>query len=166
MGIGAEKWIVAGVICLLGGGGWMARSRTPETGTGEVEAFTKKFDEAILKMDNAAVMALWAQDGVTLLPGMAPIEGRKTIAKWMDDLVAQMPGVHVIAQHTEYHDIQVSGDWASEWGLTHQTVQPPDGKPVIVAEGKILLVLHKERNGEWRIKQEMWNSGPKLRGCD
>ena len=127
----------------------------------EIEAFNKRFQEVTLRMDNAEAMALWADDGVTLLPGMAPIAGKKTIAKWLDDVVANMPGYKVTQQENEFHDIRVSGDWASEWGTTHQVVQPPDGKPPIEGFGKILLVLHKDESGEWKIKEEMWNAGVK-----
>jgi len=127
---------------------------------GEIEAFNQRFQEVTLRMDNAGAMALWADDGVTLLPGMAPIAGKKTIAKWLDDLVAKMPGYQITKQENEFHDIQISGEWASEWGTTYQVVQPPDGKPGIESYGKILLVLHKEKDGRWRIKQEMWNAGP------
>jgi len=67
----------------------------------------------------------------------------------------------VTKQEDEYHDIHVSGDWASEWGLTYQVLQPADGKPQIENHGKILLVLHKEKDGHWKIKQEMWNAGPR-----
>ena len=108
----------------------------------EIDAFNQKFRDATLHMDNAATMALWADDGVTLLPGMAPVQSKKTIAKWLDDVVAGLAGYHVTTQDNDFHDIQISGDWASEWGTTHQVVQPPDGKPVIEVWGKILLVLH------------------------
>jgi ketosteroid isomerase-like protein len=96
-------------------------------GVKEIEAFNERFEEVTLRMDNAGVMALWDDDGVTLLLGMAPIEGKKTITKWLHDLVAKMPGYEVTKQENEFHDIRVSGDWASEWGTTHQVVQPPDG---------------------------------------
>jgi uncharacterized protein (TIGR02246 family) len=124
----------------------------------EIEAFNKEFLEVTLHMDTAGVMALWADDGVTLLPGMAPVAGKKTIAKWLDDVVARMPGYRVTKQENEFHAIQISGDWASEWGTTYQVVQPPGGKPPIESHGKILLVLHKEKDGAWKIKQEMWNA--------
>jgi len=127
----------------------------------EIEVFNRDFRDATLRMDNATAMALWEDDGVTLLPGLAPIEGKKTIAKWLDDVVARMLGYHVTAQENNIHDLQVSGDWASEWGTTHQVVQPPDGKPVIDTWGKILLVLHRGRDGRWRIREEMWTPGPK-----
>lgn len=124
----------------------------------EIGTFNKQFRAAILSMDNTAVMALWAEDGVTLLPGMAPITGRQAIARWLDAVVARMPGYRVTRQENEFHDIRVSGDWASEWGTTQQTVQPPDGKPVLEIFGKILLVLHREGPGKWRIEAEMWNN--------
>jgi ketosteroid isomerase-like protein len=127
----------------------------------EIEAFNKKFQEVTLRMDNVGAMSLWADDGVTLLPGMGPIAGKKTIAKWLDDVVANMPGYKVTQQDNEFHDIRVSGDWASEWGTTYQVVQPPEGKPPIGGFGKILLVLHKDEGGEWKIKEEMWNAGVK-----
>jgi uncharacterized protein (TIGR02246 family) len=125
----------------------------------EIEAFNQKMDEVTLKMDNAGVMAMWAEDGVTLLPGMAAVEGKKSIAKFLDDVVSQLKGYHVTEQKSEFHSIEVSGDWAFEWGTTYQVVQPPDGKPPIANHGKILLVLHREANGEWKLKREMWNSG-------
>jgi ketosteroid isomerase-like protein len=40
-------------------------------------------------------------------------------------------------------------------------VQPPEGKPPIEGYGKMMLVLHREANGEWKIKQEMWNAAPR-----
>ena len=126
----------------------------------QVEQFNRDFTAAILRMDNAAVMALWAEDGTTLLPGMAPLSGRANIARWLDDITARMPGYKVTRQEDTFHDIQVSGDWASEWGTTLQVVQPPDGKPAIETHGKILLVLHRDKDGKWRIKQEMWNAAP------
>ena len=126
----------------------------------EIEAFNQRYTAAHLKMDNAAVMAMWAEEGVTLLPGMAPLAGRSNIAKWLDGITAKMPGYRVTKQQDDFHDIQISGDWASEWGTTDQIVQPPDGKPPIESHGKILLVLHREKDGQWKIRQEMWNPGP------
>jgi len=126
----------------------------------EIEAFNRRFTAAHLKMDNAAVISMWAEDGVTLLPGMDPLSGKGNIAKWLEDITARMPGYHVIKQQNDFHDILISGDWASAWATTIQITQPPKGKAPIEIHGKILLVLHKEPDGRWKIKQEMWNAGP------
>jgi uncharacterized protein (TIGR02246 family) len=136
------------------------RAKTPAIdGQREIEAFNEEFGRAEQRMDNAEVMALWADDGVSLLPGMAPIAGKKTISRWMDDIVSQMPGYKMVKADNDFHDIQIAGDWASEWAMTHQIVQPPDGKSPIETHGKMLLVLHREKNGDWKIKEEMWNAG-------
>jgi len=98
---------------------------------------------------------------VDLMPGDAPMIGRKKISAWVEGIVAKMLGYKVMKQEMEFHDIHLCGDWASEWATEHQIVQPPDGKPVIASYGKMALVLHRQANGEWNVQQEMWNAAPK-----
>jgi len=91
----------------------------------EILAFNEKFINAHLRMDNPAIIAMWADDGVSLLPSMAPMVGRATIGKFINDITAQMPGYKIVREKIDFHDLQVSGDWASEWGLETQGLQPP-----------------------------------------
>ena len=127
----------------------------------EIDAFNKRYVEMHQKMDTAGIFGTWAEDGVSLMPGEAPLIGKKAIVAWVENILAQMPGYKVVKEEIDFHDIQISGDWASEWGNEHQVVQPPDGKPVIDSRGKMALVLRREANGEWKVKQEMWNQAPK-----
>ena len=157
------KKVVLGVCCvglLMLGAGMKART-TEDAGRKEIEAFNKRYVELHLKMDTPGILALWAEDGVDLMPGDAAMIGRKKIAAWVEDIVAKMPGYKVLKQEMDFHIIQVCGDWASEWATVHQEVQPPDGKPLIESYGKMALVLHRESNGEWKVQQEMWNAAPK-----
>jgi len=78
-------------------------------------------------MDTPGILALWAEDGVDLMPGDAPMIGKKKIVAWVEDIVAKTPGYKVTKQDMEFHDIRVCGDWASEWATEHQVVQPPCG---------------------------------------
>jgi len=138
------------------------RARTPEdAGRKEIEAFNKRYVELHLKMDTPAILALWEEDGVDLMPGEAALIGRKKISAWVEDILAKMPGFKVLKQDMEFHDTHVCGDWASEWATEHQVVQPPDGKPVIDTYGKMALILHRTASGEWKVQQEMWNAAPK-----
>jgi uncharacterized protein (TIGR02246 family) len=130
-------------------------------GKEEIEAFNKRYVEMHQRMDTAGIFATWAEDGVSLMPGEAPLIGKKAIVAWVENILAQMPGYKVVKEDIDFHDIQISGDWASEWGNEHQVVQPPDGKLVIDSRGKMALVLHREASGEWKVKQEMWNQAPK-----
>jgi uncharacterized protein (TIGR02246 family) len=127
----------------------------------EIDAFNKRYIELHLKMDTAGIYGAWAEDGVSLMPGEAPLIGKKAIVAWVENILSQMPGYKVVKEEIDFHDIQTSGDWASEWATEHQVVQPPDGKPVIDSRGKMALVLHREASGEWKVKQEMWNQAPK-----
>lgn len=123
----------------------------------ELEAFNKRYVEMHLKMDTAGIFATWAEDGVSLMPGEAPLIGKKAIVAWVENILSKMPGYKVVNEEIDFHDIRISGDWASEWATEHQVVQPPDGKPVIDSWGKMALVLHREASGEWKVEQEMWN---------
>lgn len=127
----------------------------------EIDEFNKRYVQLHLKMDTAGIYATWTDDGVSLMPGEAPLIGKKAIVAWVENILSQMKGYKVVKEEIDFHDIQISGDWASEWANEHQVVQPPDGKPAIDSRGKMALVLHRETSGEWKVKQEMWNQAPK-----
>ena len=131
-----------------------AANATPQSG---IEAFNKALDSATRSMNNAAVLALWEDDGVSLLPSTPPIVGKKAIGKFLDDVMAAYPGGKMKTFEMQCHDIQVSGDWGSEWCSAHQIVQFPGFKPPVDSWGKMLFVLHRGADGKWRVKHEMWN---------
>ena len=122
----------------------------------EIEAFNRAFDDATRHMDNAATLALWEDDGVSLLPSTKPIVGKKAIAGFMDAVMKEISGGRMEKFENECFDIEVSGAWASEWCVEHQIVQLPGDKR-FDGWGKMLLVLHRGADGKWRIKREMWN---------
>jgi uncharacterized protein (TIGR02246 family) len=127
----------------------------------EIDAFNTKFLEAHLKMDDAAILGMWAEDGVSLLPATTPMVGKTAITKFLTGVTAQLKGYRMEKMELDFQGIEVSGDWASEWALEHQVVRPPDDRPVFDGRGKMLLVLHREADGNWRVKREMWNQGMK-----
>jgi len=137
-----------------------SRRRPTATTSGELASFNQAFRGAILRMDNAGVIALWADDGVSLLPDTAPIVGKKNIAEFLDKVFAGLSGYRATKEETDWKDALINGDWASEWVIVHQEVMPPGDKPPIEVYGRIALVLHREPSG-WKIEQEMWQSGPK-----
>ena len=124
-----SAWIVGiatGLIVICAASAGRPHGTGPDEAKKEIEAFNKKFTAAHLRMNNAAIVSMWAEDGISLLPLTAPITGKQRIAKFMDDVVAEMPGYQMFEGY-----------------------------------GKMLLVLHKEADGNWRIKREMWNQGMK-----
>ena len=126
----------------------------------EIDTFNREYLAAHLKMDDAAVLAMWADDGVGLLPQMAPLKGKQAIGKFFADAVSQLGGYHMQTMQIDFQQIQTMHDWAYEWGLEHQVLESSEGKPTIEGRGNILLILRKTGSG-WKIQQEMWNAAPK-----
>ena len=143
---------------LFGAAGAMAKPKAAQDDG--LAAFNAKFRDVILRMDSAATVALWADDGVSLMPDAEPIVGKTDIAKFMAQVDKDFAGYKVTKEEIQWKDARVSGDWASEWGVVHQEVFPPGNKPAIEVYGRIALVLHRAA-GEWKIKQEVWQSAPK-----
>src|ERR1700722_10809623 len=152
---GALLSMVASWVAAFAFGGGAASAKD------EVAAFNKRYVELHLQMDTAGILGTWAEDGVSLMPREEPLIGKKAIRTWVENILSQMPGYKVVKVEIDFHDLQISGDWASEWATEHQVVQPPDGKPLVDSRGKMALVLHRDASGEWKVKQEMWNQAPK-----
>jgi uncharacterized protein (TIGR02246 family) len=161
MFISGRRLILASLSFLVIGMGGTTATPPGDEGIKEIEAFNKRFVELHLKMDTAGIFDLWAEDGVDLMPGDAPMIGKKKIVVWVAGILAKMPGYKVTKQEMEFRDIHVCGDWASEWATEHQVVQPPEEKLPIESYGKMALVLHREPGGAWKVQQEMWNAAPK-----
>jgi ketosteroid isomerase-like protein len=130
----------------------------------EVEAFNRAMREGTMRMDTAALIALWEDDGVSLLPGEKPIVGKKAVGAFIEEAIRSMPGAKVQSFEMECSGLEVSGDWASEVCEEHQVVDLGPGKPPFDGRGKLLFVLHRGKDGAWRIRREMWNQGKRPAG--
>jgi ketosteroid isomerase-like protein len=125
--------------------------------SGDVASFNRALAEATRRMDNAATLALWSDDGVSLLPSTKPMEGKAAIAAFLASMTAMITGAHMDTFDLRCHEIATAADWATEWCTEHQIVRFADGKPPFDGWGKLLLVLHRSSDGHWRIRTEMWN---------
>jgi ketosteroid isomerase-like protein len=153
------RWIAfaAGALalpaCLAAGAAAPAERPTPS-----VEAFNEAMSDATRRMDNAATVALWEDDAVSLLPDTPPITGKKAFAQFLDDVTRGMPEAHMERFEMSCTGIDLRGDLATEWCLEHQKIGFAGGKPPFEGWGHLLLVLHRGSDGNWKLRREMWNS--------
>ena len=122
-----------------------------------IDDFNRALIDATKKMDNAASMALWEDEGVSLLPSTPPLVGKRAIGAFLEKVTSQFPGARMESFTCDCETVFASGDWASERCVEHQVVQLPGGKPPFDGRGNILYVLHRGSDGRWRIRAEMWN---------
>jgi len=135
----------------------VCNAQAPSAATrAEVEQFNRAFDDAVRKMSNEAILALWEDDGISLLPSTDPMVGKKAIATFLKGINAELAGARMEKFTNECHDLEITGSWASEWCTEHQIVKMPDDQ-TFDSWGKILLVLHRGADAKWRIRREMWN---------
>jgi len=147
-----------GALLLLGLISGAARAQaTPGDPRAGIAAFNRAFDEATRTMNNGASLALWEDNGVSLLPSTRPIVGKQAITRFFEQVTAPLKGATMTSFDFQCFDITVSGDWASEWCTEHQVVALPGDKPPFDGWGKMLLVLHRGVDGKWRLTHEMWN---------
>ena len=123
--------------------------------------FNRKLADATRHMDNAAMLALWADDGVSLLPDASPLLGKPAIAAFMNRVTASLKGATMAKFAMQCSGIEVSGNLASEWCTEHQIVTLPGNQPPFDGHGQMLLVLRRDTQGDWRLLREMWNQAPK-----
>ena len=67
--------ILGAVVCSVG----VKAGDSEGDARSEIDAFNKKFVELHLKMDTPGIMALWAEDGVDLMQGEAPMPTRMDV---------------------------------------------------------------------------------------
>ena len=123
-----------------------------------IEAFNRALTDATARMDNAAALALWEDDGISLLPLTKPIIGKQALSKFYDEVASQLAGARMEKFDMHCFDIETEKDWATEWCHEHQHLILPNGKPPFDGSGKMLLVLHRGADGKWRLRREMWNA--------
>lgn len=80
-----SKAVFAMLIVIAGGIPARATLKpNPTDGTREIERFNKNYELAHQKMDTPAILATWADDGVSLLPDTEPIVGKKAITSFVE----------------------------------------------------------------------------------
>ena len=129
---------------------------SPAAAQSGILRFNQKLADATRHMDNAAMLALWADDGVSLLPDASPLLGKPAITAFMNRVTASLKGATMAKFAMQCSGIEVSGDLASEWCAEHQIVTLPGNQPPFDGHGQMLLVLRRDTHGDWRLLREMW----------
>ncbi|MBB5343397.1 YybH family protein [Tunturibacter empetritectus] len=103
----------------------------------EITAFNRRLEDATKRMNNADVMSLWADEGISLLPSTNPLVGKAAIAAFLDRVTAQLQNAKMEKFELQCSPAEGDGNWASEWCDEHQVVSLPGGKPPFDGRGGV-----------------------------
>ena len=105
---------------------------------------------ATLSRDTAALTELWTDDAVRFGQGEPDDIGKEAIRATNERQKAATPELRVLSYVPETKDLTVADGWAFEWGyFTGSYVESPGGE-VKRIRGKVLMVLKKLPDGNWK----------------
>lgn len=118
----------------------------------------RKHDATLESGDTQGLFALMTDDYVEMGAGTPPLEGKDVARKSLDEFLAKNL---MTAFKSDIRDIRISGDWAYVRADNAQLITQKSDGIAREIHGKQMLVLHREKDGSWKIQTNMWNlSGP------
>lgn len=105
--------------------------------------------------DAAAIVKLYAADGVEMPPNAPAAKGRAAIEAFHKAFAQQwmVHGMTITPTETK-----VTGDTAYDVGTYKQSLMPQKGSGMVEDKGKYIVLLKKDAGGAWLITHTIYNS--------
>ena len=124
-----------------------------------INAGVRCLAEAFGRGDADAVLAVFADQCVTLPPNEPARVGQLAVREWHEAIFEQFSGVaNMTPDETE-----ISGDLAYVRGAYSMSLQASDGQQA-TDQGKFIMIWRRQPDHSWRIARNIWNSDNPLTG--
>jgi ketosteroid isomerase-like protein len=114
-----------------------------------------KFAKATAEGGGKAFAMWFAEDGVSLANGQAPVHGREAIVKQ----ATWSPKNYQLTWTPTDASMSPSGDMGYTWGHYDGTSRDADGNSKVTS-GRYLTIWKKQPNGEWKVVLDASNDEP------
>ena len=140
---------------LVAGAGWSLPPGDKATGQDQrdlqaINALSQKDTAACMKNDVDTLCSLWTDDGVLLMPGAAPLVGKKAICAMLQAQKAQSSGSMTTDYTEDWEEVRIVGNYAWQWGKMSQTERLASGKMDTMRVNAI-RILRREPDGSWKV---------------
>lgn len=118
--------------------------------------------EASKKGDFKTLRSLMTDDAVMMPPGEPWIRGAEALDENRRRMADAMRDVEVTEYVFDFEEVVVLGEYAFEWGTVRGAMRSK-ADPTAPADSsayKLLRILKKEGDGEWRVHRAIWNAAP------
>ncbi len=126
---------------------------TTEADVEAINALADSVEEAYNRGDAAALIALHADDAVSMVPNQPALAGKEEISQAIQTAFAS--NTYNLSLSTD--EVQVCGNWAFWRGTYSITITPAEGE-LIEDAGKVLNILQRQPDGSWKQARHIRNS--------
>jgi uncharacterized protein (TIGR02246 family) len=114
--------------------------------------------------DFITLMSLFTEDAVAMPPGGHAVRGQLEREAQIQKSAAVMSQWQVLEYDEVFEETLIMGDVAVESGEIRGTMRPKYGGPAESSSYKVMRVLKRQPDGEWKIYRTIWNENPKSSG--
>ncbi|MGC2108043.1 MAG: SgcJ/EcaC family oxidoreductase [Candidatus Korobacteraceae bacterium] len=115
-----------------------------------INALSQKDIAACMKNDVDTLCSLWTDDGVLLMPGAAPLMGKKAICSMLQEQGRQSIGSMTTDYTEDWQEVRIVGNYAWQWGKMSETKRLASGKMETMKVNAI-RILRREADGSWKV---------------
>lgn len=127
----------------------------------EIDRLHQQIVEATISGQPKQLANLWDENGVRLTRGRPAEVGRATIEADNESSRAMHPEWKAVYYRPEIKDLQISGDWAFEWGVFETAHKESATANQVALHGEFLRVLKRQADGTWKLARAMLIESPK-----
>lgn len=119
-----------------------------------IEAMEAQYASAITSGDLEAILAIYADDGIHMVPNQPAHIGKSAIRTLWEERFAQT----VFETNTTVEEVRVSGDLAVSRMSMQGTTTPKDGSEPGAINLKGITIYEKQSDGSWKRVWSTYNS--------
>ena len=139
--------------------GYAAATKQDESDMAKIVSLEQRDAEAARVNDVDALVSLWTDDGVLMMPGSDPVIGKPAIRKVLETQKEQSTKIQTVVYTEDWTERRIDGDQGWEWGSISVTLQLPDGRRVS-QKAFMVRILSRQSDGSWKFARAIGTPGP------
>jgi len=125
----------------------------------KIETLHQQDMKASKKGDYKTLRSLLSKDAVMMPPNSDWIQGEVQLEQNYLQMEEAMKGIEILDYQLNFEEVKILGDYAFEWGEIIGSSRNKDGE-ITESIYKVMRILKKNDNGEWKVHRAIWNSNP------
>jgi uncharacterized protein (TIGR02246 family) len=123
-----------------------------------IDALHRADMEASRRGDYRALRSLMSDDAVVMPPGGRTLRGREALDQSFARMSQATPSAEVLEYRFEWHEVQLCGDYAFEWGYIVGRERSLGTGEETAERHHVMRVLQRQRDGDWKVHRTIWNT--------